>query len=128
MTSIDNIIIRKDGVFDISCKCSRWDSQEYSLILETWLKKTDLQTLQNNTKPGAVGELYKILDRPVYYDKTWEGLNTLIFEPNISSSSNLKNMRDRTVIYPKNITSTPIPGDSGWLEVKIESYISGERL
>ena len=92
----------------LDCRCSRWDVSDYSIIIETWLKKDDIQTLLSNIVPGAVGELYKILGKPLYYDKTWTAGNTIKFLPTPSSNhmqdSNLKNMSDETVAYPKNIT------------------------
>ena len=116
----------------IDCRCSRWDSSDFSTTIETWLKKSDINTLLTYIRPGAVGEFYKIIDRPIYYDKTWEGLNTIRLLPTPSSinmnESTLKNMREETIIYPKNITLHPIPGSNGWIEVKIEGYISGSNL
>ena len=61
----------------ISCRCSRWDTDNYSFIIETWLKKDDLNTLISNITPGATDELYNILSKPTYYDKTWQGQNIL---------------------------------------------------
>jgi len=122
----------------IDCWCSRWDTSEYSLTLETWLKRSDVQTLQNNVKPGAVGELYKILDRPTYYDKTWSGDNTLMIVPNNYTSreiatntpegnnrSYLPSMRSTKIIYVKNLTFNPVEGSKGFINTKIEGYISG---
>lgn len=112
---------------DIDCRCSRWDVQDYSIIIETWLKKSDLQSLRNSITPGAVGELYKILGKPRYYDQTWSGDNTIKLTPDSTSYSNLYNMRDGdTLIFVKNITDSPLDGASGWMNVKIEGYISGQ--
>lgn len=115
----------------LDCRCSRWDVDNYSVVVETWLKKTDVQALRNYTTPGAVGELFKIIDRPVYYDKTWEGLNTLRLFPTPSSQhmshSNLLNMRNNTLIYVKNVTTSPVP-NSDWSYVKIEGFQSGSGV
>jgi len=108
----------------ILTKCSRWDVDNYSVVVEFWLKKSDLITLRSNITPQAVGELYTILGRPKYYDKTWSGGNTIKLIPNSDSHSNLKEMRSETTIYVKNITDTPLPGDSGWINVKIEGLVS----
>jgi len=112
----------------LDCKCSRWDVQDYSVVIETWLKKSDAQTLRSNVRPGAVGELYKLFDRPVYRDQTWVGANTLRLLPTPSSSkmnsSKLKSMRDETLIFVKNLSEHPIT-NSNWIEVKIEGYVSG---
>lgn len=113
----------------IDCRCSRWDVQNYSIIVETWLKKDDLQTLRSNITPGAVGELYTILGRPRYYDGTWAGDNTLRLFPTPSSNempgSTLHEMRSEKLIFVKNITEHPLEASSGWTEVKIEGMISG---
>jgi len=113
----------------IDCFCGRWDVQNFSVVVETWLKKADFQALINNTRPGATGELYKILGRPLYYDKSWGGYNTIKLKPtpssNLMNASNLKNMRKETIIYPKNITYSNVPTKEGWIHTKIEGMISG---
>ena len=113
----------------IDCRCSRWDVQNYQVIIETWLKKADMANLIDNTTVGAVGELYTILGRPRYYDKTWSSKNTLRLLPVPSSTSmprsNLHRMRKETLIFPKNISYGVIPGGSGWVTVKIEGLVSG---
>jgi len=114
----------------LDCRCSRWDVQNYSVIIETWLKKADFQNLVSNTKVGAVGELYNILGKPRYYDKTWQGNNTIRLFPtpscNKMPNSNLKKMRRETLIFPKNISYSPVKGGSGWIQTKIEGYVSGQ--
>ena len=109
-------------------RCSRWDVSDYSVIIETWLKKSDAQTLRTYLSPGAVGELYKILGQPLYYDQSWDGSNTLRLFPtpssNLSNRSTLNKMRSETLIYPKNISEHPI-GGTDFIEMKIEGQISG---
>ena len=118
--------------------CSRWDVQDYSVVLETWLSKSEAQTLRENITPGAVDELYTILGRPTYYDKTWTSNNTLRIVPNIytrrekdsnttegDNTSNLINMRNEVFIYVKNYTEHTVESDI--IEVKIEGYISGAQ-
>lgn len=113
----------------IDGRCSRWDTQNYNIIIETWLKENDINTLKNNITPGAVGELYRILGRPLFYDKTWAGGNTLRFYPTpssaLSKNSNLYINRRETIGYVKNITTHPIPGPQEWIEVKLECAVSG---
>jgi len=115
----------------IDCRCSRWDTENYSVTVETWLKKSQLDTLLSNITLGATGELYQILGRPKYYDKTWTGKNTLRLLPIPSSTkmnrSTLKKMRKETLIYPKNVSYSPVKGSSGWINTKIEGYISGSK-
>jgi hypothetical protein len=108
----------------VACNCSRWDVNDYGVTVETWLKKSDLQTLRSYITPGAVGELFKILGRPTFFDQTWQGQNTIYLVPN-SGSSTLIDMREPKYVYVKNITDSPLPGASGWISVKIEGLVSG---
>ena len=115
----------------IDCNCSRWDSDNYSITVETWLTKSQLKILRNNIVPGAAGELYQILSRPTFYDQTWEGNNTIRIVPNHRYNSNWEEittipyMRNEKLIYVKDISDSPIEGTSGYLSVKIEGYTSG---
>jgi len=95
-----------------------------------------LNTLIDNIVPGAADELYNILGRPRYYDKTWRANNTIRLTPNVytrkfedswtgDNNSNLINMRNDTLIFVKNITTHPIVGSKGWIQCKIEGFISG---
>jgi len=112
----------------IDCWCSRWDYDNYSIKVETWLKKDALKDLRDNIVPGAVDELYNVLGKPFYYDKTWTASNTVRLRPNPSSNSSLKEMRNEKLIFVKNITSTPIKGNSLWINCKIEGYVSGGSI
>ena len=123
ITTITGDLYISGSSFSVGGWCSRWDVQNYSLVVETWLNKSNLQTIRDNITPGAVGELYTILGRPRYYDSTWQGNNTITLYPN--QSQKLSNMRKKTTAYVKNISDTPIDGASGWLNVKIECMISG---
>lgn len=113
----------------IDCKCSRWDVSNYSVVIGTWVNKTQAQNLRSNITPSAVGELYKVLGRPTYYDKTWSEANTLRILPTLSSNfmnnSTLKEMRDETLLYVKNYTEHII--NENWVEIKIEGYVSGSQ-
>jgi hypothetical protein len=122
MTSHDLTI--SGNTCSIKCWTSRWDVQNYSIIVETWIKKSDLQSLRSSVTPGAVGELYNILGKPLYYDQTWSAENTLQLIP--KAGERLDKMRNiDKLIYVKNITDVPLPGDSRWLNVKIEGFMSG---
>jgi len=81
-----------------------------------------LDSLISNIVPGATDELYTILGKPTYYDKTWQGRNTIKVKPH--PSSNLRNMRSNRVIFPKSVTTHPIT-NTEWIEVKIEGFLSG---
>jgi len=114
----------------IDCRCSRWDVQDYSVIVSTWVSKQDAQNLRSNIRPGAVGEQYKLYERPVYKDKTWSDKNTLRLYPTPSSNampnSRLKSMREETLIIVKNLVEHPIT-NTNWIEIKIEGYVSGNK-
>jgi hypothetical protein len=112
----------------ICCNCSRWDTQDYNIVIETLLTKSQLQTLRNNITPGATGELYQVLGKPHYYDQTWNGENTLKLHPNQANISTLPAMREEKLIYVKNLVTNPIEGSSGLINVKIEGYISGSTI
>jgi len=127
----------------IACRCSRWDSDDYSITLETWLKEDDMKTIIDHLRPGAAGEFYKILGRPTYYDKTWTNDNTLrlrptnysnyregedvLFDPSFAYST-LPDMRSEKYIFVKNIVTHPLNDENNWIEVKIEGYVSGAVL
>jgi len=112
--------------FSIDCYCSRWDIDNYQVIIETWLTKSNLISLRDNIVPGAAGELYKILGKPHFYDMTWEDNNTIKLIPDINHQ--LSSIRNNTTLYVKNLTDNPKEGPSGWINVKIEGYISGSVL
>ena len=112
----------------INCNCNRWDVSNYDITLETFLKKNDLKNLRDSVRPGATGELYNILGRPRYYDRSWKGYNTISISSNSRNVSKLRKMRPgRRLIFVKNLSDSPIPGKSGWISVKIEGCISGMR-
>ena len=110
----------------ICCFVNRWDTSDYTFTIETWLKKNDFNDLMSSAKPGAVGELYKILDRPYYYDKTWTNENTLKFIP--VAASVMSYLRNTTVGYVRNIVASPLEGPSKYIAVKIECFVSGSTL
>lgn len=114
----------------VDCFCTRWEVQDYNVVVETWLKKADFQTLLTHTRVGAVGELYRILGRPLFYDKSWDASNTIRLYPtpssNLMNESTLNKMRRETLIYPKNITYRNLPTSEEWMLVKIEAKVSGQ--
>jgi hypothetical protein len=125
----------------INCWCTRWDTNDYSITYSTFVNKEDLKTILNNTVPGAVGELYKVLGEPTYYDQTWQGNNTIRIVPNKydeydettgnysgDNGTQLHTMRSEKIIYVKNITTRPLKSKTGLYEVKIEGMISGAKI
>ena len=109
----------------IPCFCSRWSSDNYSFIVETWLTKSQWLDLRDSIRPGAVGILYTILGRPFFADKTWQGLNTLTFTP--IAGNQLFKMRKATTGYCRNVTSSPLEGEQGNIWVKVECFVSGNQ-
>lgn len=107
----------------LDCYCNRWDVQNYQVTIETMLTKSESQTLRDNITPGATRIMYKILDRPVYYDTTWDGSNTLKLVPRDGYSFSI--MRRDTIMYVKNYAEHPIGG--GLINIKITAYISGSQ-
>jgi len=112
----------------ISCMCNRWDQNDWNIVVETNLTKSQFQNIYDNLTPAAVGELYEVLGKKVYYDMTWNGENTLKLSTNTSSDSTIKNMRDTKMVYVKNISSSPLGADTGLLTVKIEAILSGSNI
>ena len=53
------------------------------MVVSTWLKKDDLQTLVSNITPGACRELFQIMGRKYFFDTTWQANNTIKLKPNI---------------------------------------------
>jgi len=109
--------------------CSRFTSDNYSNVIETWMTKSNLQNLRNSIRPGAVKPLITIMGLPHHFDMSFSGKNTLRLIPNPSSASaggsNLGFMRKEYVVYPKNISYGPIESNSGWIQIKLESFVSG---
>ena len=113
------------NTYSINCKTSSWNIQDYSITFETWMNKSNLNILRDNITPGAVSELYQVLGRPFYYDKTWTGENTLRILPIPSTNSTIRFKRKEMLVYVKNISDSPIEEHSGWINCKIDGYISG---
>jgi len=118
----------------VAGRCSRWDINEYTVTVETWLTRSELQSLRNHIVPGATEELYEILNVPKFYDKTWSNSNTLKFTPigytkrhfgieSGENDSNLPYMREEVIIYVKSIGEHVVTPE--YLNVKIEGYMSG---
>ena len=125
--TVPDLNIYYDGDSYITCKCSRFDVQDYNVIMETWLNKAQLKLINDNIRPGAVKELKRVIFSPKFYDATWQGNNTLRLKP-VQGTSLYRMRGSEKIIYPKNISSTPLPGDSGWINCKVEGAISGASL
>lgn len=131
ISTYKDLLIYYDTLTDndfIECWCSRWDTDNYSVIAETWLKEDEYNTIRDNIRPGAVAEMFNVLGKPHYYDKSWSGKNTLRLKPNPLSHSTLPEMRKDTIIYVKNVTTYVPEGASGFIYTKIEGQISGNCI
>ena len=118
--TLNDLKITVSGGSYIECPCSRWDQDDYSITIETYLSKSQRDTLRSHIKPGAVKELYQILGRPVYYDTSF-GSNTITVTP--IAGTQLANMRSEKTIYVRNYSESITPSNE--FRVKIVGYISG---
>lgn len=107
----------------VTTTCNRWDVSNYTVVTEFTMTKSEYDTVRNNITPGAAGELFKVLGRPYYYDKTWNDENTLSFTP--VSGTGLANTKGTTTIYVRSISMEPVSANNTYLDVKIEGFISG---
>jgi len=131
-----------DSATFIDCWCSDWKISNYEFSIETWLTKEDSDKLKAHIVPGAVRELYSILGNPQYIDTTYDASNTITIVPNIytykksgssynysgNNRSILNQMISTTTIFPKTLSEGIINGDSSWINIKIEGFISGSTL
>ena len=122
MTLNDMRIYVSGGAY-IDCACSRWDQDNYSLIVEAFLNKSQRDLLRSKIKPGAVAELYQLLGRSVYYDTSF-GSNTIRIVP--ISGTQLYNMHSEKTIYVKRYSERIT--DSNDFHIKIEAFISGSLV
>lgn len=106
----------------IDCRCSRWNVANYEFTVETWLTKDQLSDLRDSIVPGAVGELFKILGEPRYFDGTWQADNTITFTPTGSVGDLRFKVKEKTG-FVKNITTRVISPD--WIECKLSCFVSG---
>ena len=118
---MNDLRIYVSGGSYIECPCARWDEENYSVTIETYLTKSQRDTLRNNIRPGAVAELYRILGKPVYYDTSF-GMNTITVAP--ISGTQLANMHSEVTLYVKNYAERIT--DANDFHVKIVGYKSGQ--
>jgi len=108
----------------VTCNCSRFTVDNYNLVLEMWLKKSDIQLLRNNVRPNACKELYSILGLPHNVDTSWSKANTIRIIPNAEHGSNLAYMRNEKIGYCKSMVTEPLEGQSQWINCKMEFLVS----
>jgi len=88
----------------IRCWNSRWDEDNYNVIMETFVDACDRNFLFRNVTPGAYRELYKILGKPTFIDTTYSSGNTLILEPIYGYG--LSSLREKRTVAVRNISDT----------------------
>jgi hypothetical protein len=106
----------------INCWCTRWDVQDNSVIIETFLNKSQVETLQDNIVPGAVSELFTVMGKTTYYDTSF-GDNALLFKTKKSPDSELVNMRNEFTGYIKTLTINPVKNNQ-YLNILLECVIA----
>jgi len=106
----------------IDATCTRLEISNYSVIFETILDKNQRDKLYNHITPGAVSTLYQILGKPVFYDTTLRGLNTIMLAP--IAGTRINDAYDNIILYVKNYSEFIDPANN--FHIKIEGYISGE--
>lgn len=117
---MNNLRIYYSGSAYFNCPCSRWDVENYSIIVEIILDKDKRDKLYNNIRPGAVKELFRILGRPVYYDTSF-GKNLIKLAP--ISGTRLYLMHSPQDVYVRSYSETIL--NSNDYAVKLECLPSG---
>ena len=100
----------------IQCWCTRFDEDNFSIVLETFLTSANRNLLFSHIVPGAQRELYNILGKPKFIDSTYSKENTLFLEP--VSGYGLSSVRKSREVACKNASDTIITPD--WFNVKLE--------
>ncbi|RLA81652.1 MAG: hypothetical protein DRG33_00085 [Deltaproteobacteria bacterium] len=97
-------------------KCSRWDEDNWNVMIEFIAGKSERDAILSNITPGAVAELYNILGEPKFIDTTYCSGNTLWIEP--VAGWNLAQLRDPIKIGVKRYSETMLRWDT--FKIKIE--------
>jgi hypothetical protein len=101
----------------VSVPISRWDEQNYNVIIETFMGSGNRNTIFSNIVPGAFRELYNILGTPKFIDSTYSSSNTLILEP--QSSYGISSLREKRVVAVKSASDNFITPN--YFNVKLET-------
>jgi len=99
-----------------SCPISRWQEDNWNVIIETFLESGNRNSLFANVIPGAVREIYNILGTPKFIDISYSSGNTLIIEP--QAGYGISSLRQSRTIGVKNIQDTFL--SPNYFSVKIE--------
>jgi hypothetical protein len=98
----------------IICYCTKWDTSNYTYIVETFIRKEESILLRNNIVPGCVKELYRILESPFYVDSTWSDSNTIKIIP----LGHMDDMRNEVTGFVKNYSEHVINNE--FIGIKME--------
>jgi len=96
--------------------CSRWDEDNWRIIVEIIATKEGRDNLRNNITPGAVAELYNILGQPKFIDTTYSSGNTITLAP--VQGRNLATLRNATTVAVKSYSETMLRWDM--FRIKLE--------
>lgn len=86
----------------IDIPITRWDEDDWGLVVETYVGSSNRNTIFKNIIPTAVTELYNILGTPYYKDTSWSSGNTIILEP--ISGYGLSSLREKRTVAVRNAT------------------------
>jgi hypothetical protein len=100
----------------IDIPISRWDEDNWGVVIETFCNASNRNIIFNHLVPGAVTEMYNILDTPTFFDLTYNSGNTLIFHP--LDGTGISGLRDEATVIVDNISDTFINKD--YFGIKIE--------
>jgi len=102
------------SAFSSNLWCTRWDEDNWRIIIEAIADKTTRDNIRNNIVPGAVAELYNILGKPQFVDTTYSSGNTITLLP----KRMLSNLRDEVTVAVKSYSETMIRWDM--FRIKLE--------
>ena len=100
--------------FSSNLWCTRWDEDNWRIIIEAIADKTTRDNIRNNIVPGAVAELYNILGKPQFVDTTYSSGNTITLLP----KRMLSNLRDEVTVAVKSYSETMLRWDM--FRIKLE--------
>jgi hypothetical protein len=100
----------------IKCWCTRWDENDYTVSVETFLGSANRNLLFSHITPGLYRELYNVLGKPKYIDGTFRKANTLWLEP--VGGYGLSGLRKSRLVTVKNASDTIITPN--YFNVKLE--------
>ena len=120
-----NIIFRTDRK-SIEFICTGWKEKDFKIAIEGVVSREQLDALNDSIVPGAVGEMYKLFGRPRYFDKTWDGENTVEVIPIRMINSGLWKAKYSFVGYPETLSFSPVEANDNFYDIKVNFAVSGQ--